>query len=357
MLNRPLYLTMLKNFGQVRITNENIERVEERAPGGKSLVHIKGEHYNVCCPLCGEDRYRLSASYKWLSVKPMTTTRVTHLVHCYNEECQAWKPEFWEKLLPDLEAAGLGLLDGMAPPDKQAMAPKINRATRLPLGMIPIDDLSPDHEAMLFLRKQYNLPPNYLARAYGACWVPEADPIFEQAKRRIVFPIYQQGKVYSWQGRSIEPNPDKKWYMPPGFVKCFYNADRVAPHETPVIAEGITSAIACGPRGLAIFGKSINGVLAKEFGDKWQSVIIATDPDTFVPDNRKGGGGRVFAQEMAAALKPYVRTIRMINWPKDVLALAVKNNNDEKIDGQKVKVPDAADLGLKVMKGLLDAAL
>ncbi len=352
MLNRSLYLTMLKNFGVVRITNENVERVEVRVPGGKSLIHIAGEHYNVCCPLCGDDRYRLSASYKWLSLKPMSTVRTTHLIHCYNEECAAWQPSFWEKLLPDLEAAGIGLLDNMAPPDLSAMVPKVNRKTRLPKGMIPIDQLPDDHEAVQFLRKQYNLSPIYMAKAYGACWVPEPDPIFEQAKRRVVFPIYQQGQVYSWQGRSIDPNPEFKWYMPPGFVKCYYNSDRVAPHETPIVAEGITSAIACGPRGLAIFGKYLNSMRAKEFGERWQSVVIATDPDTFVPDNRKGGGGRIFAMEMAALLKPYVRTIRMINWPKDVLALATKNNN-----GEKTKIPDAADLGLKVMKGLIDAAL
>jgi hypothetical protein len=196
-----------------------------------------------------------------------------------------------------------------------------------------------------------------LGRAYGACWVAEADPLFEQARRRVVFPIYQQGLIYSWQGRAIDPDPDFKWYMPPGFVKCFYNADRVAPHQTPVIAEGITSAIACGPTGVAIFGKQINGIRAKEFGDKWKSAVIATDPDTFVPDNKKGGGGRIFALEIAALLKPFVPNIRMIVWPKDVVELATRYNNGETIDGKKIKVPDAADLGIKAMKGIIDAVL
>lgn len=352
MLNRPLYLVLRKRFGQVRITNENTERVEERLPNKGTVTHIAGEHYNVCCPICGDDRYRLSISYRWLSGRPMSTEICTHLIHCYNEECQeVRKPNFWQPLLEDLRAAQMGLLDPGAV--HQDVRPKpVNRAAKLPKGLVPIETLSDDHEAIRFLAEKYNIPPKYLGTAYGASWCTEADERCPQAARRVIFPIYVDGQLYSWQGRTIDKGGSPRWYLPPGFVKCFYNCDRIAPHQTPVLAEGITSAIACGPTGTAIFGKALNTVRAQEFGRRWKSVVIATDPETFVPDNRKGGGGRVFAQELAALLKPYVPVIRMLNWPKDILALATRHNNNE-----DVTVPDAADLGIKVMKGLVDATL
>lgn len=352
MLNRPLYMVMRKHFGEVRIRNENVKRLEERMPDGKTVVFERGENYAACCPLCNDDRFRFSVSYRWLEKLPFSTRRITGLANCYNEDCAVREPEFYEPLLEDLAAAQMGLLDMSDVPAASTAVVRERRSVTLPDGLVPVKDLPADHPAAVFLRRKYKLPLDYLSDGYDVQYANVLDDNCPRAHERVIFPIYLDGRLYSWQGRAIYNNVSPRWFLPPGFIKCFYNQDGVPPHEVPVMAEGIPAAIACGPRGIAIFGKDLNTLRAREFADRWQSVLIATDPDTFVPDNRQGGGGRVYAHILRDLLAQHVRTVKLIQWPADILELARRHNNEE-----DVTVPDAADLGLRRMKELIDAAL
>jgi hypothetical protein len=361
MLNPQLFAVLAKNFGDVRVTSEGIKRVEDRAPGRRPVVKERGEHYMVCCPLCGDDRYRLSISYLWLTKPPLSGRRRSELAHCYNEDCKVTAPEFYNDLLQDLHAAELGLLQEEVDKAKKrgSAGPRKRVAIRLPKGLVPLHELRKDHPALQFLCKNYpafgkagsDVIAQYLGTQYGAAFAEMLDDLYPLVRGRVVFPIYNDGALVGWQGRAIDATVEPRWLLPPGFLKTFYNGDRVAPHETPVISEGITNAICSGPRGVAIFGKELNTIRAEEFGKRWKSAIIATDPDTFVPDNRKGGRGRIFAYELRDLLVKHVPRVRMIAWPKEVLEAATVNNN-----GTKTKVPDAADLGFAVMHKLIDAA-
>ncbi len=351
-LNRPLYLVLRKHFGEVRIRNENVKRVEERMADGKTTVYERGENYAVCCPLCADDHFRFSASYQWLTKRPFTTQRITWLANCYNEDCAVREAEFFEPLLDDLEAAQMGVLDLADVPAASAAITRVRKPAALPQGLVPLASLPADHAAVQFIQRKYQLPIPYLSEVYGVQYARVFDKECPLAFERVIFPIYHDGKLYSWQGRAISTHSKPRWFLPPGFVKCFYNQDMVPPHGTPAVAEGIPASIACGPSGIGIFGKQLNSIRAKEFGDRWQSAIVATDPETFVPDNRQGGSGRVYAHELRDLLKQFVRDVRMIRYPDDVLALATRHNNEE-----DVSVPDPADLGLRFMKGLIDAAL
>ncbi len=350
-LNPALYAALQKNFGDVRVTNPEVKRVVRTVPGKKDQVVERGEHYNVSCPCCDDDRKRLSVSYMLLTKRWYETKRCTHLYHCYNEHCDLEESKYWEQLLEDYELAKQGLLE-VTLPEQTSGVRRQNYAIRLPVGLQPLHTLSPEHIAIKFVKRQYNLPIEYLSKHYGAAFAGEEDELYPPVADRVVFPIHNiEGKLIAWQARTVYDDRKPRWYLPPGFLAVFYNGYRVPPIETPVVAEGIPAAIACGPTGIGIFGNNLNRIKAQEFSERWSTAIIATDPDTFVPDNRPGGNGRVFAKELQETLGEFLRDVRMIRWPKELLDLATRKNNNE----EGVKVPDAADLGLRRMHQLLKA--
>ncbi len=356
-MNPALYRVLVKHFGEVKIVNEGLERIEDRVPGKRDRVVIqRGESYSVDCPLCGDSKKRLSIGYQWLSRPPLSNRRITHLAHCYNEDCPVRSPEFYSRFLEDLTAAEMGLLDDIEVTPRKVSARTQSGVIPLPEGCVPLHDLEDEHPAVLFLMRKYPAfntlrTVHYLSRAYGAMFTAEYDQRFPAAQDRIIFPIRQNSVVVAWQGRAIDAEAQPRWYLPPGFIKCFYNIDAVDPYKPVILTEGVTNAICCGPQAVAMFGKQLNTLMCEKLAKRCSTVIVATDPDTFVPDNRKGGRGRVFAQELYTALTEHVACVRMLPWPKDVLELARRHN-----DGEDVAVPDAADLGFRTMKKLIDEA-
>jgi len=354
-LNPALYNALRYLFGEVRVSGEDVKRLENREPGEKhSTVLERGEHYNVSCPLCGDTRQRMSVSYMWLAKEFMTNNRQTHLVHCYNEECEGLrKSEFYGKVLEAIEKYELGILPSTDIVSSRTVS-RQRQKIELPNGCVPLSSLPQSHVAHQFLNTKYSIPSSYIAKAYEVQWTETFDERYPAARNRIIFPIRNMdGELVAWQGRSLSVKDKLKWFLPAGFMKTFYNGYRVSPVNTPIIAEGITSAIACGPNGIAIFGKQLNSLRASEMGEKWGSVVIATDPETFTPDFRKGGKGRVFADEMHSLLSKYIGDVRSIRWPDDVLELARRHNLGE----EGITIPDAADLGVVKMKLLLDGVL
>ena len=354
MLNKPLYEVLHARFGRVRITNENAKRIERRRHDGTAEVISPGENYQLNCPLCGDTKGRLSISYLWLEKPPLAQYRRTELANCYNEDCPVREEAFWKPLIADIEMAKIGLLisdntDCNTEIRTIRETPKIG----LPKGFQLLDTLPPEHPALSFIMSQYsgNLLPDYLAKNYGVGFTSEPDPLYPRAMNRVIFPINIGGELVSWQGRTINgENP--RWYLPVGFVKPVYNADKVRPLDIPVIAEGIPSAIACGHNGVAIFGKTITNQQLDYIASHWSSAIIATDPETFVPDARERGGQTIFAQKLKAKLDSRLKIpARMIRWPMELLELGRRNNN-----GEDVRVPDPADVGMKFMNKLITEA-
>jgi len=354
MLNKPLYEVLHARFGKVRITNENVKRIERRHRDGTSEVIQAGENYGVDCPICGDTKGRLSISYLWLEKPPLSQYRRTELAHCYNEECPVREETFWKPLLPEIEMAKIGLLiSGTTEEVTEIREIKETKVVALPKGFQLLGTLPKDHPARAFVLKQYsgNLLPDYLSEHYGVGFTAEADPLYPRSANRVIFPVMLNGDLVFWQGRTItDENP--RWYIPLGCVKPVYNGDKVASMDIPIIAEGIPSAIACGPNGVALFGKTITNQQLDYITSRWSSVIIATDPETFVPDARERGGKTVFAQQLKEKLDRRLKIpARMIRWPMELLELGRRSNN-----GEKVKVPDPADLGMSVMSKLIGEA-
>lgn len=350
MINPALYAALKSRFGNVRITNENVRRVEE-IRGDKVIVTCAGENYQVNCPLCNDTKGRLSISYLWLEKPPLSTRRRTDVAHCYNERCPVNSREFWEPILEDVEMAKMGLLVEGVPVVDPAPARTAVKA-RLPEGFVPLSSLSSGHPALEFVRKKYSLDPKFLSDVYKVGFTDVIDLAYPQAQDRIIFPIYVNRELVAWQGRTIHADSRLRWYLPPGFIKPVYNADNVPPTEVPVIAEGIPASIACGLTGLAIFGSSLTQSQIDKISSTWDYAVVATDPDTFVPDNRPGGRGKIAVEELKKKLAPRMRGgLRTIQWPVEILELARRHNN-----GEDVKVPDPADIGIQGMQKLLRRA-
>jgi hypothetical protein len=349
-LNPALYAVLRKHFGPVRISNPGQVRIESRDGKTDYSVLDRGEHYNINCPLCRDTQGRLSICYKWLT-QAATNHRITGLAHCYKESCPVTEKAFWEPLLEDLEDAELGaLLTPDAPGVIVAQPTRAAPAVRLPMGYTRLADLPDDHPAVEFARTKYAIPVKYMSDGYEVGYTEQPDPIYSLAQYRLIFPIRKNGNLVAWQGRTTT-GAAPRWWLTMGFVKTLYNAERVRPEETPVLCEGIPSAIASGPQGLCIFGKVLTKPQLQEIADKWMNVIIATDPETYAPDNRPGQNGKVYALEMRNALRAVGVGATLLPWPEDLLALARRHN-----EGEKVPVPDAADIGIKRMYQLVQEA-
>ncbi len=351
-LHPALYAALQARFGTVKIVNQGLRRIEHGS--GKDITVVqRGENYVVCCPICGDSKFRLTFSYKFLSKQPMSTRRVTALANCYNEGCDVRSHEFYEPILHDMQAFELGLLVSthVQAPASAVVAARLE----YPTGVVPLSSLPESHEAIQFLKRKYHtsLDYRYLSDCYGVGFAESIDLKYPKAHRRILFPIYQNKELVAWQGRAVDAETLPRWYLPPGFQKCVYNADSIFPTDIPVIAEGITSAIACGPNGVAIFGKTLTDGQAKLIADRWSTALIAIDPETFLLDGRSEAEPVMYAAKMKAHLDRYLASpAKMIRWPKDILDVAAR-----KIAGEDVDVPDPASLGIPFMHKLITEAL
>jgi len=98
--------------------------------------------------------------------------------------------------------------------------------------------------------------------------------------KRVIFPIYCGGRLISFIGKSICKGV--KPYNPEGvrFSELLYNYDVAKLHDTCVIVEGVTDAIAIGSNAVALFGKSmstaqLNLILKARFS----KVVVCLDDD------------------------------------------------------------------------------
>ena len=320
-LNPTLHGLLAKRFGKVVISSPNIPF--KGALTGDSQKPIRticgGEQYMVDCPFCGDNRGRLGIGHAWLT-RPIPNGPVLRTnLQCYNEGCR----EVYSQAFRSPFIHGIVSSPPADTPRPFVEAPPM-RPVHMPHGCIPLHDLPCRHPAIAFITAKYpSLPPWYLSRHYGACYTDEYDTEYKLAPGRVIFPIRDQGRLVGWAGRTINPDMKIRWAFSTGFRKLFYNGDRIASHEIPIITEGIPSAIACGPRGTCIFGKTLNEDRARQFASRWRTAIIATDPETFVPEDGSGGDRQVCVHKIRDLLNRFcAEPVRLITWPDDFLARA-----------------------------------
>jgi hypothetical protein len=158
-----------------------------------------GEEYVVCCPFCRDTRYRLTLNHRWNVYDPVTDSRNLHLAQCYNEHCEVNYPGFHSELVKRLNPFfRQGLPDAPTGP----VTVPVDKPTTLPGNLVPLHELSPLHPANVFFRERRHDPAK-LSRNFGFAFCEHhRNP---NIKGRIIMPIYQDGKLVSWQARYVDP--------------------------------------------------------------------------------------------------------------------------------------------------------
>jgi hypothetical protein len=298
-LNPKLYNGLRRAFGEVRIAKEGEPMAYKVVTN--PLTHRQGtqvtsggEDYKVCCPFCGDTRFRLEISHRWDTTDPVTGARFgRHLMRCYNDGCDAnldaptadrvlRQEELQDRMRPYV-ARALGLRTPVAKPKRLT-------ETKLPGKCVPITQLPADHPAILYLLER-DFDPARLEQEFRLVFCLEDTN--ENVSGRIIIPVYRENKLVGWQARYVgEPPADyiPKYYTMPGLPKrqVLYNYDVAMHTRFGIIVEGVTDVWRVGRQGVAILGSTMSNqqiALAKAaWGET--GVGLALDPE-LVAEPRK----------------------------------------------------------------------
>lgn len=242
-LNRSLYDSLVRRFGTVKIA----------APGQKAInvepgAYRQGEYYRVCCPACGDRRYRLWISYLWGS-KDDDGRRLLHLLHCFNENCE-------QRGALDLQYELSPYMQAMDIPADVSTTQQSEFTLLSPGKCIRLDRLPDDAVQRKFVRHR-NFDPDDLGRSFGisACIEPdnrllvEHPWLYTSLYNRLIIPVVSCGRVFGWQARYVDysgdgtpPYQTPKYITAPGFQKSRYlfNWDNAIRGELPfgIVVEG-----------------------------------------------------------------------------------------------------------------------
>ncbi len=298
--NPTLYASLLRNFGQVQISNEGDAPVfgspiysVARGRVESQLVD-EGEYYRVNCFGCNDTRKRLYVNHLWCTLDPLNGHPMRHLAICYNESCLSRHyASFEEKIFGMTTAVARAAMEAMW----AQVAPATHDADAVPLGpvaapgvMIPVNQLPRRHRAAVYLRDERSFDLDELALRWGISFCDTAEPKYALVTSRIFVPIFHDGDMVGWQGRW--PGDDwrscgaQKYYNLPGFKKrlVLYNFDeaRNAKRRYVVVCEGVTDVWAVGDGGVALLGKTISQAqrdLLAGFTKRGGLVVLMLDPD------------------------------------------------------------------------------
>jgi len=303
-LNDALYRSLVRAFGRVRVQKEATPmgyRVLSTLTGSKRLhvgVGQGGEDYKVNCPFCGDTKMRLEINHRW-------NTRDTEsglyfgsrFMTCYNDGCDANRDatavarqrcheRLQEMLKPyALRSAGITI--------KQAPVRDVPPA-KLPDKCVPVDTLSPEHNAIRYLRDYRGFDPYRISQDYRVLYCIDDKNDFVAG--RLIIPVYMDGKLMGWQARYVgEPDGDKppngkppsdnipKYYTMPFTPRnsALYNYDKARQHKFVVLMEGPTDVWRLGAQGLSSLGAAVGTKHIQLLTALWvdTGIGLMLDPD------------------------------------------------------------------------------
>ncbi len=279
-LNPRLYEQLKRAFGDVKTAKEGQPfqgYVKKDAVTGKHSIvwQERGESYQVCCPFCGDTRYRLWFQHRWGT--KLHGFEFRNAAKCYNEDCQE-RPDFYPKV-SDMLAGYIA-----APKPLEAAAPAPMTDIALPGTCVPINTLPADHFICGYLRERgYDIDD--LATNWDIRW--RLDGSMLGYTYRLVIPAYvgtpDARRLGGWQVRYFDPYthgpkpPSKtipKYISATGMKKSrmLYNEWQLGQHGVVVVCEGPLDVIKVGPHGVGIFGKDASVVQVSALLDTWEQV-------------------------------------------------------------------------------------
>lgn len=264
--------------------------VRVKYPGEKIQYHLSmigeysidfwGETYNLCCPFCGDKRYRLYINHYW-SMEPNVDSFRKFLVKCFNEtDCMSNKNNryyLWEQIES-------GIPDPTAPfyctPIVSSPCPINVTNQNLPQGSIPISQLSPQHIANKWLENR-NFDPVIISKKYNLHYVSWLPSFPSSIHGCLIVPVYHNSTLVGWQARNLSETSKLKYYNVPGQWRSsvLYNYDNAVSSDYVFVCEGVTDVWRFQEPAVALFGCHASIVQLDLLSEHWKNVYILLDAD------------------------------------------------------------------------------
>jgi hypothetical protein len=263
--NPKLVEILLQNFGDLKVQNQGADFLYKAVPakgGHVKIVKIdSGEEYAVCCPHCGDTRFRLNISYLFGSY--IEGHYMDHLAHCWNEDCDVL-PELREMLKGNnISVDSKAVLE---PVSIETIARNSNEKHKKLDGLCRIDLLPEAHPAKDYLISR-GLDPVELGVNFGVSYCTDTSGQAALAENRIIYPLYHNGKdgllPVGWQAGAIPFHTKKmmpKYWTAPGCMRShfMYMLPWAANCEGLVLVEGAIDAHTVGVPACAILGRNLS---------------------------------------------------------------------------------------------------
>ena len=286
-LNPWLFNAIVQRFGRAKIYNRGIAHQGEPIttangrPGWKILE--RGEEYIISCPFCREP----------------DVNGHCHIGHRFGQRVEngarilgggrCWKCDFQDKdgwldriewlyrqlylLLPHELQHAQPLCRG------QEAGPRLDHVT-YPGECVPLEQLPAGHHACEYLRSR-NFDPVRLSREWGIAYCQDAPWGFRRAIDRIIIPVWQQGKMRTWQARYTgePPQGTPKYWTCPQTEKsaCLYGLDAALGAPWVLVVEGPLCVLRHGSGTVATLGKHVGNKQYDLLRQHWRTIVLALD--------------------------------------------------------------------------------
>jgi hypothetical protein len=289
LINPMLFAKLQAVFGEdrVKLQAENVPIEswhEKHIREGKVRVRLRkkksGEEYFMCCPFCTDTRHRLSVNHMWGKVDPQNGTKNLWLAQCFNNDCLAdyeTRLKFFHRVK---DAVPVNVAKKQQPKKREKI--KVG----WPGAMWNVTDICNNgskHVIVDYLSSKL-LTPSTLGEQYNLAYC--VDSKFRYAGQRLVVPIYLDGKMVSYQCRSLDADRPKKvpkwWTCPDTTVADFlYNFDVAKEFSTIGIVEGPPDVWGLGKQSVGVFKNKLSDdqmSLLHKVADNIDCLAVLFDP-------------------------------------------------------------------------------
>ena len=291
MRNKVLYEALRHEFGTVRIANEGAAASYHAVRGDDGTwwgqIDASGEEYHICCPFCGDQRFRLYLSYLYgrtLQENGHTVRFGGGLAWCFNEttclDDVATRRQLYRRLMsPDVAQMHVSQSEEEENPPPALPLP--------PRNIIPLDQLPPRHKAVRYVQERgYDARELSLHFGVGYCPYEREMPL---AENRLFIPVYnRENALVGGQCRLLyTPTgsfPRKYWNLPRSrFADTLYNIRLAWGAPTVVVVEGATDVWRVGVHGVGILKGVISSKQEQLLLERWAEIVVIPDAD--IPKN------------------------------------------------------------------------
>lgn len=289
-LNRALYRRCKATFKHVRVKNPGEKQQRRMSTDlitgkAKPVILHSGEYYAVCCPFCGDTRFRCYINHRYGTDDELGRPQ-TRLAICFNAGCRLASKEVQAydeleqllcgKKLVELRTAHIA--EGKEIDVEQIRSTWPGKVTR-------VDRLDPGHPAVQYLLGR-GFDPELIGRFYNVHWCTESSRYLCQ--ERLIIPIYHRKRMVGWQARAAFDTDWKvshlpKYYTAPGTPRrqILYNLGNASQYRSGIIVEGVTDVWKIGPQAVCTLGAALSGPQQQLFRRSFRDYagVLLYDPD------------------------------------------------------------------------------